>query len=313
MRRLTSFRGSGAESPNRSGFTLIELLVVIAIIAVLIALLLPAVQQAREAARRTQCKNHLKQLGLAIHNFHDTRNRMPTGGSFPWANIAYNGGNIDDPPNLGVGWMLQILPYLDQANLYQQSNPATIMATIVPMYFCPSRRSGSKASGGTLALNDYACATPADSPNSWDQFWYGDIWGIPVNAPYRGMIVRNSATTGPQLFSRLRDVTDGTSNTIMVGEKWMRPSMYGGGDWHDDRGFTDGWDPDTVRTTGFMLINDSETSPYGWEGYQFGSPHVGGVHFVLGDGAVRFISKNINATVFNNLGHRADGNTIGEF
>lgn len=306
--RLAQCRSGKSE---RSGFTLIELLVVIAIIAVLIALLLPAVQQAREAARRTQCKNHLKQIGLALHNFHDTRGRLPTGGSYPWANIVYNGGSIDDPPNNGVGWMLQILPYIEQANLYQQTNPAVVMATPTSIYFCPSRRGGVVINA--LALNDYASVTPADSPNSWDQFWYGNVWGIPVNAPYMGMIVRNSAPSGPQRFSRLRDVTDGTSNTLMVGEKWMRPRLYGGGDWHDDRGYSDGWDPDTVRTTGFKLVNDAESTGYGWEGYQFGSPHIGGAHFAMGDGAVRFISVNINATLYNNLGHRSDGNVVGEF
>lgn len=127
-------RKAQARSASRMGFTLIELLVVIAIIAVLIALLLPAVQQAREAARRTQCKNHLKQMGLALHNFHDTRNRFPTGGSTPWAPITYtSSGAIDDPPAMGAGWMVQILPYIDQQNLYQQTNPALIYAAPIGM------------------------------------------------------------------------------------------------------------------------------------------------------------------------------------
>jgi hypothetical protein len=106
---------------------------------------------------------------------------------------------------------------------------------------------------------------------------------------------------------------DGTSNTLLVGEKWLRPRLYAGGDWHDDRGYSDGWDPDTVRTTGFKLINDSESSPYGWEGYQFGSAHTGFVMFVLADGAVRQISITIDNGLFNNLGHRADGKTITEW
>jgi hypothetical protein len=251
-------------------------------------------------------------MGLAIHNFHDTRLRMPTGGSFPWANIGYNGGNVDDPPNLGVGWMVQILPYIDQANLYKSSNAAVIMATPVGMYFCPSRRGPTVITNNTLALNDYAACTPADSPNSWDQFWYGSNWAIPVNAPYQGVIIRNSDTVAPIRTSSFRDITDGTSNTIMVGEKWLPVASYGGGYWADDRGFTDGWDPDTVRTTGYVPMNDSRSGGAN-DGYQFGSPHVGGVHFTLADGAVRFISLNIDATLFNYLGHRADGHAVSDF
>ncbi|MDB5389196.1 MAG: hypothetical protein JWM11_4842 [Planctomycetaceae bacterium] len=313
MRQLRPSGKGRSSHATRSGFTLIELLVVIAIIAVLIALLLPAVQQAREAARRTQCKNNLKQIGLALHNFHDTRNHMPTGGSFPWANIGYNGGNVDDPPNLGVGWLVQILPYVEQANLYKQTNPAVIMATPIGMYFCPSRRASTVYSSPTLALNDYASCTPADSPYSWDQYWYGNTWGIPVNAPYKGVIVRNSNTTQPIIYSGLKDVTDGTSNTLMVGEKYIPMGQYGGGYWADDRGFTDGWDPDTVRYSGVLPTNDSKPDPNGFDGYQFGSPHVGIVQFVLADGSVRPISTNINGTLFNNLGHRSDGAVIGSF
>jgi len=312
MRRLKPQGEMHGRFRERSGFTLIELLVVIAIIAVLIALLLPAVQQAREAARKTQCKNNLKQIGLALHNFHDTRGFFPTGGSFPWAPITFSsGGGIDDPPAMGAGWLVQLLPYVDQQNVYKLTNATTIYATPIAMLFCPSRRSGTIVGG--RAMNDYAASTPADAPNSWDQFWYGNTWGIPVNAPYMGVIVRNSAPTGPQRNGRIRDVTDGTSNTVAVGEKWLRPSVYSTGDWHDDSGYADGWDPDVIRTTGFMLLNDKEQTGYGWEGYQFGSNHVGGVHFAMADGSVRFISININATTYNHLGHRADGNAIGEF
>lgn len=294
----------------RPGFTLIELLVVIAIIAVLIALLLPAVQQAREAARRTQCKNHLKQMGLALHNFHDTFNRFPTGGTVPWATNTAGATQWDDPPRNGIGWMVQILPYVDQANLYNLGNTTVAANTTVNVYFCPSRRSNTVISTG--ALNDYAAVTPADSPNSWDQFWYGETWSVPMNAPYSGIIVRTGNPTGPQRFSRFKDITDGTSNVMAIGEKWVPVTGYGGGQWHDDHGYSDGWDPDIIRTTGYPIQHDSKTGGPN-DGYNFGAQHVGGCHFLMGDGAVRFISQNMNATTLNNLGHRSDGAVVGDF
>ena len=113
--------------PSRSGFTLIELLVVIAIIAILVALLLPAVQQAREAARRTQCRNQLKQMGIAIHNFHDVRLRFPTGGAVPWA-----WSNRDDDVDQGPGWAYQILPYVEQNRLQKEISTATVESTAMP-------------------------------------------------------------------------------------------------------------------------------------------------------------------------------------
>jgi prepilin-type processing-associated H-X9-DG protein len=161
-------------------------------------------------------------------------------------------------------------------------------------------------------MNDYASATPADAPNSWDQFWYGGNPGIPVDAPYRGVIIRNSNLTPPIKHSNLRDVTDGSTNTIMIGEKWVPNTAYGGGHWADDRGFTDGWDPDTVRYTGYMPTQDTRSGA-GYDGYQFGSAHSGGVHFALADGSARFISLNVDATLFNRLGHRSDGSVIGEY
>lgn len=276
---------------------------VIAIIAILIALLLPAVQQAREAARRSSCKNNLKQMGLAIHNFHDVKKQFPNGGSIPW---DWNNRNSDT--DTGPGWMVQILPYVEQENLSKVTSTAQVESTIVTIYACPTR-SGPRFNG-THVLADYASATPANSPGSWDQFWYGEIWSVPgSHARYNGLIVRSGANRKGTFAS----CTDGLSNTLMVGEKWLRPHNYHGGDWHDDRGWTDGWDPDIVRYTGFRPVRDAESTGYGWEGYQFGGPHDGGFNGLLGDGSVRFISFNINETVFNNLGHKSDGNTLGEF
>jgi prepilin-type N-terminal cleavage/methylation domain-containing protein len=295
---------------QRAGFTLIEVLVVIAIIAILMGLLLPAVQQAREAARRTQCKNHLKQMGVALHNFHDAYRRFPTGGTTPWDWNNPQGLESPGYPDQGPGWAFQILPFVEMDQLKKgavHGQPATtdlIERTGMTIYFCPSRRSNANQAGRYLM--DYASATPADSPNSWDQFWYGEIWTIPKNVRYRGIIVRG----GDRRVSRFKDIRDGTAYTLAIGEKWLKPSNYDTGDWHDDRGWTDGWDPDIVRYTGFRPVKDAQSTGYGWEGYQFGSAHEGIVHFVMGDGAVRGINISLDATLFNNLGSRDDGKDV---
>lgn len=298
---------------RRMGFTLIELLVVIAIIAILTALLLPAVQQAREAARRTQCKNHLKQMGLALQNFHDVKLRFPNGGTTPW-----NWGNpqgLESPglPDQGPGWAFQILPFVEKDQLKkgavhgQTATTDPIERTALTIYFCPSR--GTNRTQGGRYLMDYAGATPADAPNSWDQFWYGQVWSIPTNVRYRGIIVRG----GDRRVCRFKDIIDGTSNTLAIGEKWLNPRNYDSGDWHDDRGWTDGWDPDIMRYTGFRPVKDAQSTGYGWEGYQFGSAHTGVVQFLMGDGTVRALNTTLDPTLFNNLGGRDDRRTVGEF
>jgi prepilin-type N-terminal cleavage/methylation domain-containing protein len=284
-----------------TGFTLIELLVVIAIIGVLIALLLPAVQAAREAGRRTQCVNSMKQMGLAVHNFHDTYNKLPTGGKWPWSVDKQQG------PDYGSGWPVQILPFLEQKALHDLPH-ATRQVTGLPIWFCPSRRKPTFYSASPFsALMDYASATPADSPNSWDQFWYGRIFSddnTMLTQPlpnYRGMIVRWPQST------TFASSTDGLTNTLMLGEKWLDKRNYSNGDWHDDAGWTDGWDPDIIRYTGFQPIPDSFGAPN--SGYQFGSAHPAGINYAMGDGSVHHIRFGIDLTTFNQLGLRNDGTT----
>jgi len=289
------------------GFTLVELLVVIAIIGILVALLLPAIQAAREAARRTQCVNHLKQMGVALHNYHDIVRAFPPGGTFPWPTLL--------PTQLdpGGGWMFQILPYIEQQNVFELPTEAAIEQTPIPTYFCPTRRAPTQQGG--RYLNDYAAATPADAPNSWDQFWYGVTWGVPTNAPYKGVIVRS----GDNRRTTFASITDGTANVMVFGEKMLQPLNYEAGDWHDDRGYTDGWDPDIIRYTGFRPFHDTNANSAGQApdgngfGHHFGSAHPGGFNSVFADGAVRTISYDIDATVFNNLGDRRDGNTLPSF
>lgn len=282
----------------RRGFTLVELLVVIAIIGVLVALLLPAVQAARESARRTQCGNNLKQMGLAIHNHHDTMNKFPTGGICPWSIDISNGKNI------GPGWPYQILNYAEQTAVYekgQKDGIDSIRPSVIKMYFCPSRRRPTFQGG--RALMDYASATPADAPNSWDQYWYGDTWGTPLNVIYKGMIVRS----GGERQATFSKVTDGTSNVLCIGEKRLNIKEYATGSWHDDCGWSDGWDPDTVRYTGYPLKKDPQT---GVNGYEFGGAHPAVSMALFGDGSIHALSFNIDPLTFNRLGDCTDGNVI---
>jgi prepilin-type N-terminal cleavage/methylation domain-containing protein len=300
------FTLSHTRTRTKSGFTLVELLVVIAIIGILVALLLPAVQAAREAARRMQCTNHVKQIGLAIHNHHDTFKVFPTGGTIPWGGPTFNAsGQPHGADQQGSGWAYQILPFMEQDNTYELPTKAQIEITYIGEYQCPSRR--TQARQAQRVLMDYASATPAASPDSWDQFWYGNTWGIPTTAKYLGAIVRTGTLGAP---SKIAHLTDGTSNVLMIAEKWLDPRNYDSGDWHDDQGWVDGWDPDVVRYTGFRPLKDSRGSPYGWEGYQFGSAHPAGISGLLSDGSVRMISYQIDATIFNRLGDRQDGNVV---
>ncbi len=208
---------------RRSGFTLVELLVVIAIIAVLIALLLPAVQQAREAARRTQCRSNLKQIGLALHNYHDTSNMQPPG----W--IGVTGGQPDVNGINGWGWAAKLLPQLDQAPLYGSLNflvkvgdPANAAGRVKPLadYRCASDvgpdRWTINAAGTTTPLADVAAASYAavfrkDEVDNCD----GLAVGFPCSSD--GAFFLNSRVG-------FRDVTDGLSNTLMVGEHQTRQS-----------------------------------------------------------------------------------------
>lgn len=370
-----------------NGFTLVELLVVIAIIGILVALLLPAIQSAREAARRTQCKTNLKNIGLAMLNHVDTRRVFPTGGT-TWGALVEDytegmqpggdpaDGKLVDTERMGLGWAFQILPFMEEQTLHNVRSSEQMRGTVVPLYNCPSRRNVTVNTNGSV-LTDYASAQPctkrlaadtlpvnvaAEYPtwNDWGQV-YGCVCtgtgggavkssgeeGAKVGPPpqpngvYDGVIVRSAfQPTMYDPFSlklegkfnhtpravKMAQITDGTSKTMMIGEKYVRTDLYGGGCSSDDTGWTDGWDPDVMRSTGIPPLQDSSldrltdpntpcdsTTAMGtaWWEFHFGSAHSGGFNCALADGSVRTVSYDIDLNVFNAIGTR-NGTSYGE-
>jgi len=295
---------------RRSGFTLIELLVVIAIIAVLIALLLPAVQQARESARRTQCKNNLKQLGLASHNVHDNYRVLPPLAA-PSATSALTVGNFKGV----VGYTLfhWLMPYVDQAPLFNMLNPTTNYAGIqydrvVPMFICPTDTSHDSGK----------CKTTNGGANAWGITNYAGnyyAFGDPSKASMEG------TNTIPSTF------TDGTTNTILFAEIYATCGSTGnvssayGSLWADSNSV---WRPvfgtnSTVKTpaaAGYPQVLKFQVQPrfdLTCDPARAQSSHTGGIQVCLGDGSVRFLSQNMNDQVWGYLCDPRDGNVIGEF
>jgi prepilin-type N-terminal cleavage/methylation domain-containing protein/prepilin-type processing-associated H-X9-DG protein len=323
----------------RRAFTLIELLVVIAIIAVLIALLLPAVQQAREAARRSQCKNNLKQYGLAMHNYHDAFSCFPIGGT--WQNWGSNAWP-------GLGWQARVLPYMDQAPLYNQLNfastsdisaitlPSGVNMTQVKMPYaiCPSdNHYGLGGPWGTWgpannasysgSLGSQRSSSASGSCNQWFQFEIlpnsADHGDTSDPTQVSGIGTRDGAKV------TIADVGDGTSNTIAVGEVlWSCVS-------HSQNTSMFGIDNQSnFHATTVVPINNFNTCPWAspnqitnsactdltqWNwSWGFRSMHVGGAQFLFADGSVHFLSQNINhAGTYQRLGGKNDGQTVGDF
>jgi len=316
---MYKFRSS--RSRPQFGFTLIELLVVIAIIAILIALLLPAVQQARETARRTQCKNNLANLGIALQNYEMAFEMLPPGSVNPTGPIA----NIARPGAYHFGWVVQILPYLEQGSLfkvfdfgvgiYQPPNQEPVSVTL-PVLRCPSTWTRDENSLGQAAGNYAACHHDVEAP---------------IDIDNAGVMYLNSSV-------KFDEIEDGLTYTFFVGE-FVHESSSGGLRVTDDTLGTYTGTRGSLRNTGpplnhslqgapqalhegLKLSNESLTDIYGetWRSAPalafvggFESHHNGGANFVLGDGSVKFVSELIDSDIYRRLGNRSDGQLIKKF
>lgn len=301
---------------RRNAFTLVELLVVIAIIGILIALLLPAVQAAREAARRMSCTNNLKQIGLALHNYHDTHRTLPIG----WLGFDAGGrAYFDGDP--GWAWSTRILPFLEQRPVYEAIDmnapvvaPGNAQAriTVVPTFLCPS-----DVGKDVFELKDEidedtegtAVITTLAKSNYPGVFGTQDMHGVcdPAEPGYNGCqgngIFYLNRTVG------FRDITDGLSSTFMAGERWSKwiQSTWTGvvpGGWHAHARVV------AVASDEFPPNSEANVEQ---QTHNFSSFHPSGTNFLLCDGHVRMISETIDLQIYNALCTRAAGEVIGEY
>jgi prepilin-type N-terminal cleavage/methylation domain-containing protein len=335
---------------KRQGFTLIELLVVIAIIAILVALLLPAVQQAREAARRTQCKSNLKQIGIALHNYHDLHSKLPI--SFTVDGTPSGTTRLSDTGTDGGEWSIQarLMPLMDQANLFMQvdldlayTTPINAAAPVtrMPGYLCPSE------------VNDRQRVDGSGNPEHYpiNYAFNGGSWNFWNNATRQN----GDGVFGPNMSLKFGYITDGTSNTLAFSEvkaftPYLRDGSGGtatvpgpndvsalGGSFKDTSGHTE-WVDGRIHQTGMTTVftpntvvphtsggktydvdftscreeKDGCTGPT-YAAVTSRSHHVGMVHSLMADGAVRAISETIDAGTWARLGSRNDGNELGDF
>jgi len=321
-----------------SGFTLIELLVVIAIVAILIALLLPAVQQAREAARRTECKNNLRQIGFALHNYVDAFECFPPG------SVNTRGPVAQIPEGYHHNWVVSILPYIDEQVLSQKIDP------LLSIYDLKNLRARQYPITTMQCPSDPAPRFGEDNNGAVALSNYGGVYhdqNTPIDTNNHGVMLLNSCV-------RYQDIFDGSSHTLAVGESLRHVK---------DLGWASGTRA-TLRNTGVEINKPTETNRYyndlesfangqreiiehyddeldyeydeidsdeevkeiiprpkapelpviyGYQTGGFSSSHTGGAQFLICDGNVRFLSENIDVTTYQHLGDRADGFDVGDF
>jgi prepilin-type N-terminal cleavage/methylation domain-containing protein/prepilin-type processing-associated H-X9-DG protein len=291
-KRVSSEMSRARLASWRRGFTLVELLVVIAIIGILVALLLPAIQAAREAARRTSCLNNVVQLGLAVHNYEFNHESLPAGVIDPKGPIR------NEPQGQHVSWIVQILPFMEETVLYRHFDIAAgayagvnakVRATRVGILMCPSSPSEEKNEAGTAAFTSYAGC-------------YNDV-EAPIDVNNHGLLFLNSHV-------RMDEIYDGSSKTLLLSEKFIR---------NDDLGWVSGT-RSTLRNT--TKINEPKPK-FGQSQMEatnkeqevadslivggYGSYHPGGVNCAFADGSAHFIADSIDLEVWRLCGNRSDG------
>ena len=344
---------------TKLGFTLIELLVVIAIIASLVAILLPAVQQAREAARRSSCSNNLKQMGLALHNYHDVYNQMPPAGV---GEVPNSSGWSRQP-----SWMVRIMPYIEQGAAYDGvpmvdnnfdnwnadwTSPVrgwqVMNSTRIPIFNCPSSplpqtasyptTSGTQALGApttlTVQISDYAANSGSTYQGGTVSTWANGVtweWGGPMAD--NGVLPFITRAGFERFYGKkvsFATITDGTSNTIALGEQSdfynhtddYRASYHPGGIWSCQTSSITSYNGNHVVTSfpinATVMDWTGEWASWGtdivkYNNTAFRSAHAGGAQFALADGSIRFISETIYFGTYTALMDRADGQVVGEF
>ena len=339
-------------SQRRRAFTLVELLVVIAIVGLLIGLLLPAVQMAREAARRTQCCNQIKQIGLALQHYHEAHNSFPPGCIVSTyakdVNLASPDGRYDPwaeardtthPGMHGTSWILQILPFIEQENLYQlwdfrtnvRGNKAVAAVDVRGLY-CPTRRNALRATDLNIMFLNWT----AGGTDYGGCYGRGDGWANDVDYHHRFSDVgtytvsdipndspaKRAGVFHPNTGTNMAAIRDGSANTIMIGEmQRLRPESGASSSDTNSKTSYDGWFLGGVATMFVTCAYDDEKTPPGKTDYGHhqpggmnngffespGSDHPGGAHFGMADGSARLINQTIDPKLFALLGSIADG------
>jgi prepilin-type N-terminal cleavage/methylation domain-containing protein/prepilin-type processing-associated H-X9-DG protein len=301
---------SSLRARSSAAFTLVELLVVIAIIGILVGLLLPAVQSARESGRQLQCRNNLKQMATAALAHDSSQGTFVHGGwGFQCVGLPDKGFGPKQPG----GWIFSLLPFMEQGNLYNQTDLKLVVSTPQPWLHCPTRRR--------------AIAYPA-GPTGWQPFWTGTLTKVAktdyaINGgtgsiDYGGnsdkntpppMAVTDGIAGRAWVVKRAR-ISDGLSNTYLLGEKWVNPDFYQttDGDWGDNELAYIGSDRDTLRTAN-PPYRDRRGIDYT---YSFGSAHSSGFNMALCDGSVRPISYAVDITLHQRMVKRADGQVVNQ-